>query len=426
MIETVYGEGFRFVGEVERVIDTQTRSDELGPSRPAIAVLPFENRSGDPEQTYFAEGVSDDLLARLTAWRVFPVISRSSSYRYRGAVDPKVVGLELGARYVVDGSVHRSDGEVRVTAQLSDTVQGTQIWADRYTATLDRLFQLQEEICQLIAGAMHSEAMRATVSEVVRREPRDVDAWDQALRGVWHEGKETPADHAVARRHFERACELDPELVFAFANLGVSYYQELFHQWTDDWIASLERLEWCADTCVRLDPREPEGHVLKGLHRMIRGQREEAIASMQLALELNPSLATTQSLVGQLLALGGRPHEARPHVEAAVRLSRCDPRLFLFYSARAIVEYCSDDYEAAIAWARRSARLNPHYALNYGCIAASHAHLHQLEEAKEAIELLLEKSPAFSISTFERLLSSAEERYRRSFRSGLEQAGLCS
>jgi len=343
---------------------------------------------------------------------------------YRGPVDPKQAGLDLGARFIVEGGVRRAGDEVRVNVRLTDALTGMQLWADRYTGTLDRVFKLQDEICEQIAGAMPSQVLRAVSSEAVRREPRSLDAWDHALRGVWHLEKRTRPDNLQARQHFEQACKLDREFPFAVSSLGMTYYHDLFYQWTPDEGRALERLEWTADTCLGLDANDPAGHVLKGLHQMVGGRRERAITSLQLALERNPSLASTQSLVGQLLALGGRPEEGRPHVEQAIRLSRREPRLDLFYTAVAVIEYCSDDYDAAIGWAERALHLKPDSAINYACIAASSAHLGRSAAAKEAGQKLREHWRDFSASAFNRLLASAEPRYRESFRMGLEQSEL--
>jgi TolB-like protein len=429
MIETAYGEGFRFAAPVERVIGDAPPSPPGVPiwsGRPAIAVLPFENLSDDPEQAYFAEGIGDDLRTRLTTWRVFAVIAGSSSDAYRNSVDAKLAGVELGARYVVEGRVQKERDEVRVNAQLTDAADGRLIWSERYTGKLDSVFRLQDEISELIAGAMTGEALRAASAEAARREPRSVDAWDLVLRGVWHLRTESVEGNARSRELFEKALELDSDFAFAAARLGLTFYLDLFHQWTGDWIRTLGKLEWAADTCLRLDRREPEGHLLKGLHHMVLGRREEAIALMRIALDLNPSYASIHSLMGQLLAMGGRPDQGRAHVETAIRLSPRDARTDLFYVAHALVDYCSDDFEAAIGWARRALRLNPDFAINHACIAASHAHLGELEEAQEAVEILRRRWPAFSVSMFERLLSSAAPEYRDSFRRGLELAGLAT
>ncbi len=429
MIQTEYGEGFRFVAEVKRLIGAQPQAsgaegggaDARGP---AIAVLAFENGSQDAEQAYFAEGISDDLRMRLTLWRRFPVISRSSSRAYRSPVDPKLVAMELGARFLVEGLVSRSSDAVRVNVQLTDATTGTQIWADRYTGSLEHVFELQDEISELIAAAMHPQLLHAASVDVMRRPPRSVDAWDQVLRGLWHERKETADDNARARAYYQKALELDPGFVVAAASLGWSHYHDLFYQWTADWAQTLERIEWAADTCLRLDRDDPSGHVLKGLLQMTRGRREEAIACLRLGLELNPSLAQTQSLIGQLLALGGRPDEGRRHVETALRLSPKDRDLYMFYTGLAVVEFCAEQYERAIDWAERALRLNPSYWIDYGCLASSHAHLGQVAEAREAVRELRRRAPEFSVARFEQLVASAEARYLDSFRRGLELAGL--
>ena len=179
--------------------------------RPAIAVLPFDNLSGDPEQEYFADGIAEDLITRLSASRWFPVIARNSSFTYKGkAVDVKQVGRELGVRYVVEGSVRKAEDRIRISAQLIDATTGAHVWAETYDRELRDIFGLQDEITQAIVTSMHPELERLEQERAVRRDPVTLDAWDCILRGWWHLWNYTEGGILAAQRSFERAIELDP------------------------------------------------------------------------------------------------------------------------------------------------------------------------------------------------------------------------
>ena len=196
--------------------------------RPAIAVLPFENMSGDPEQEYFADGIAEDLITRLSLWRDFPVIARISSFTYKGrSVDVKQVSRELGVRYVIEGSVRRAGDRVRISAQVIDTTTGAHIWAERYDRELRDIFALQDEITEAIVGSMYPELLRTERERAVRKPPGNLDAWESLQRAVWHALHPTKEDFAMGRSFCERAIELDPHWSVAFAWLAMSHFGDV-------------------------------------------------------------------------------------------------------------------------------------------------------------------------------------------------------
>jgi TolB-like protein len=205
--------------------------------RPAIAVLPFDNLSGDPEQEYFADGIAEDLITRLSAWRSFPVIARNSSFTYKGKpVDVKQVSRELGARYVVEGSVRKMSDRVRVTAQLIDATTGAHVWAEQFDRELREILALQDEITQAIVASMYPAVFRGEQERVVHLEPQSPDEWECLLRGWWIgvRSELTEEDNVAARQCYERAIDLNPNSSEAYAGLAGTHFNDLQHHWATD------------------------------------------------------------------------------------------------------------------------------------------------------------------------------------------------
>jgi adenylate cyclase len=393
--------------------------------RPAIAVLAFDNLSGDPEQEYFADGIAEDLITRLSAWRYFPVIARNSSFVYRGrSLDVKQVSRELGVRYVVEGSVRKAGDRVRINVQLIDATTGHHVWAERYDRELRDLFALQDEITEALAGWLTPELMQAEQERAVRQEPRNLDAWDCAQRGFWHIWKLNQENNTQARSFLERAVELDPQLVLAFYGLTVTHYLDIFYQWSDSWEQSVAAMVRAAERGAALDEKDAFGQLGLGAAYSVTGPEDKMIAALELATELNPSLALAYGILGNLLATVRRPGDAIAALEKAMRLSPRDPFLFAFLSGVALAHFAAGRYEDAVDWARRSLRrrtdwMDPHHVL-----AASYAHLGRLEEARTALEESLRLQPGFSLDTYERMLSSADPDFTERYFDGLRKAGL--
>jgi adenylate cyclase len=393
--------------------------------RPAIAVLPFDNLGGDPEQEYFADGIAEDLITRLSAWRYYPVIARNSSFVYRGrSVDVKQVSRELGVRYVVEGSVRKAGDRVRINVQLIDATTGHHVWAERYDRELRDLFALQDEITEALAGWLAPELMRAEQERAVRQEPRSLDAWDCTQRGFWHSWKLNQENNTKARAFFERAAELDPQLVMAFYGLTVTHYLDIFYQWTDSWEQSVVAMVGAAERGAALDEKDAFGQLALGSAYSVTGPQDKMVAALELAIECNPSLALAYGILGNFLATLRRPGEAIAALEKAMRLSPRDPFLFAFLSGVALAHFAAGRYEDAVDWARRSLRrrtdwMDPHHVL-----AASYAHLGRLDEARAALAEAFRLQPGFSLDTFERIFTSADPDFTERYLGGLRKAGL--
>jgi adenylate cyclase len=392
--------------------------------RPAIAVLPFDNLSGDPEQEYFADGIAEDLITRLSSSRFFPVIARNSSFTYKGqAVDVQQVGRDLGARYVVEGSVRKSGDRVRISAQLIDAATGAHLWAETYDRQLRDIFAVQDEITQAIVGSLGPAVFHAERARAVRKEPRNLDAYDLVMRGLWHFFKGAKEDNAKARSLFERAIELDPQSSGAFASLAYTHWSDLSFQWTDSPSNSVTELMRAARRAVELDSNSATAHSVLSLAYVRAEQPDEAIAAGERAIELDPSDAGAHRWLAIFLSGQGRLEEALASAEKAIRLSPRDPMLWFSFSSLAVVHFNANRYEDAVEWARRSIRGNPRFPYSRAVLAASYAHLGRLDDARREVEGLLRVQPGFSLS-FMREQGVADTFYRDHYLDGLRKAGL--
>ena len=296
---------------------------------PAIAVIPFEAAEGDGDAEYLADGLSEDIITTLAMWRQFPTIARNSTFTYKGrTVDPVVAGPELGAEYVVVGSLRRLDQRVRIAAQLFDTETGHLIWADRWNTTLDEVFDTGSEIAQAICVALRPELLKDMSERAMRQAPADMTAWDYALRGLWHLHRPLRESGEEAVALLSRAVRLDPASGFAHAHLAHAHYRMLQHHWTVDRELDLHALIEHAERAVACDPMDANGYLYLSLACSVQGKRDDALTALRRAVELNPSLPVARSLLGQFLGIAGRTEEGLRELEKAIRLSPRDPQLW--------------------------------------------------------------------------------------------------
>jgi adenylate cyclase len=369
--------------------------------RPAIAVLPFDNLSGDPEQEYFADGIAEDLITRLSSWRWFPVIARNSSFIYKGkAVDVKRVSQELGARYVVEGSVRKAGNQVRISAQLIDASTGGHVWAESYDRELREIFAVQDEITEAIVASMWPELRRFERDRAARKEPENLGAWDQVQRGFWYFYRFTREDNTEARCLY------------------------IVYQWSDSPTEAPGELLDAARRSVALDERDSEGQVTLGLAYAFTGEQEKAIAALELAVQLNPSSAFAHTNLGLILARYGRPDEAIASQQKAMRLSPHDPMMWMFFVGLAVAHFAAGRYEEAIKWAQRSAQRRGDSAVPYRFLAASYAHLGRLKEARTALEEALRLTPEFSLRSLQLIAVGVDPDFIARMTGGLRKAGL--
>jgi adenylate cyclase len=372
--------------------------------RPAIAVLPFDNLSADAEQDYFADGLAEDLITRLSQARGFSVIARASSFLYRGrGVDLAQVGRELGARYVVLGSVRRAGSRVRVSAQLAEARTGLDVWADRYDRELGEIFVAQDELTRAIVSAIEPRLQHVEQQRALRRDPSDIDAWDAVLRGTWHLFRQTRDDLAVAEALLRRATELDPLLVSAWANLANCLFLELYYGWASDSAARMDEAMQLARRAVAVDGADPTAQYALAWGYLFRGDHEAARVAGERAVELNPSLSGAHWALGVALTGLGRADDGAAAIQEAIRLSPRDPAMRFYLQNLGIAHLMACRYEEAAECARRSLALSLDQAAPHRLLAACHGHLGRVEEARGAIREAVRLEPDFSLEELRRI-----------------------
>jgi adenylate cyclase len=354
--------------------------------RRAIAVLPFTNFSGDPEQEFFADGITEDIISLLAGWRAFPVIARNSTFTYKGkTVDIKKVGEELGVRYVVEGSVRKSGRRVRVTAQLIRADTNHHIIAERYDRDLTDLFELQDEIVTAIAGAIEPELLKFERDRIASQPPRNQDAYEFYQRGLWHLYRYTKADGVEAQAFFRRALAIDAQYPQATAFLAITVCNAAYLGWAEDVERNYVEAYELADRGVTLDARYPAAHFALGLVCMWTSRPDRAIAAFLEAINLNPSYSAAHVLLGQMYLYRGRPEEAIALAEKGIRLSPSDPRLFIWLPALAGAHYQMRHYQKAVDIGRRAWALNRNWPAGLRYVVAGLGQLNRIEEAQAAL-----------------------------------------
>src|SRR6266567_425999 len=353
----------------------------LPTDRPSIAVMPFKNVSGDPEQEYFVDGITEDIITALSKWRWFLVIARNSTFAYKGkSVDLKEVGRDLGARYVLEGSMRRAGQRVRITSQLIDTATGTHLWAERYDRDLIDICAVQDDITSRVAAAIEPALFRAESRRVIAKRPEHMGAWDYRQRGVWHVNKGTRTDGMAAHGLFKQALMLDPNL--ADAHLGLA--RALIVQWdygsVEDFAPLVRQARESALQAVALDSENPQAQYVLAQTSLWAGDARTAIAHASRAVELNGNFALGHFYLGIGLSLDGRHEGALEALEIGFRLSPRDPRTSTWLANKARVLYHLRCYEEAIETALAARRIRSH-AYGSLVLVASCAQLGRDEEA---------------------------------------------
>ncbi len=325
------------------------------PDKPSIAVLPFTNMSGDPEQEYFSDGITEDIITELSRFRSLFVIARNSSFHYKGQ-SPKVqdVGRELGVAYVVEGSVRKAGNRVRITAQVVEAASGNHLWAERYDRDLEDIFALQDEMTQTIVGAVEPELSAAERERAVRKPPESLDAWETYQRGLWYLWGFTKDGLAEAQRILRRAQELDPGFATAYAFESYAHYLDVMLGFTEAPGESLEAASTAAKQALALDDKDPVAYFALGRVYMLQGKHDASIAELETAIALSPSFAQAHLGIGAALILSGRLEEAAEALDKAIRLSPRDPVLWGTMGFRSLTCILLQQYEAAAEWARRA------------------------------------------------------------------------
>ncbi len=375
------------------------------PDRLAIAVLPFANISGDPEQEYFADGIVEDLTTALSRFRWFLVVARNTTFTYKGrAVDVTEVGRDLNARYVVEGSVRKGGDQVRITVQLIDAQSGNHIWAEHYDRPLDAIFAVQDEIIEAIVAAIEPE-LGSTERERAKRKPPDgLDAWESYHRGLWHLYQFSKDGNARAQQLMRRAIAMDPGFALAYAGLADALYMEIIHGHSErpDW--SLREAFEAAQQTVALDDRHAGAHFSLGRVYYLKRDHEAAIAAHETAIGMNPSFADAYYGLSMALLYAGRPEEAVDAIDHALRLSPHDPYHWIFHVIRSVALTGSKRYEQALASANEAARHPGAKVTAFLVQAQCLAQLGRLREARAALAKARQVKPDVSLGYVRRIM----------------------
>ena len=391
--------------------------------RPTIAVLPFVNMSGDPEQEYFADGISEDIITGLSKLRWFFVIARNSSFTYKGkAVDVKRVARELGVRYVLEGSVRRGGNRLRITAQLIDAATGNHLWADRYDGDLTDVFALQDEITRKVVAAIEPKLLEAEGVRSQSRSPEDLDAWDMVIRANSLFWRLTTAEIEAAISILKQAVERFPDYAPAHSMLAflllVSGYVgcNVMDQ-------QVKQAAPFAARASELDNSDPWAHLALGFLAFFRRRTDEAAEEFQRALDLNPNFAAAHGYLGWALAFDGRTDQAIAHLELAIRMSPHDPQNAIFNTGIAVVHYLSGRFTESVDFGRKALQQRSGFTASNRICVASLAQAGQIDEARAALARLKEMHPDLSIAWIEKYVPYTPGPMVK-FIEGMRKAGL--
>jgi TolB-like protein len=367
--------------------------------KPSIAVLAFKNLSGDTDQEYFADGVSEDIIAHLSRNKWLMVIARNSSFAYKGeAVDLKQVGKQLGVRYVLDGSIRKGGTRIRVAAQLIDASSGEQIWAERYDRVLEDIFTVQDEVTESIVAAIAPELGKAEQQRATAKKSENLNAWELYQRGMWHLYQRTKNALEEARRLFETALSLDPGLSPACAGLVDAYYYEVVLGLADSPTDNRDKALQIARRAVELDPDDAAAHCAMGKARIVRREHALAIPDLRLAIDLNPSLAWAHYGLGAAAVFSGDAEPAITHLAGAIRLSPRDQHMGSFMVRLAEAYLLKRDYQRAVEWAQKALQQQGFQWSRYAALLAGLGFLGDQEQAGRVLGECLAQRPDFSVS----------------------------
>jgi len=441
LIRTIARKGFRFVGDIRDLpasdvgsaLATETAgSTEISapvlilPDKPSIAVLAFQNLSGDPEQEYFADGVVDDIVTALSRNRWLFVIARNSSFTYKGrAVDLKQVGRELGVRYVLEGSVRKAANRVRITGQLVNATTGTNLWTDRFESALDDIFELQDQLAESVVGAIAPQVERAEIERAMRKPTESLGAYDYYLRGIANFHQATNEGISAALALFYRAIELDAAFASAHGMAAWCLYWRKMNGWISDRVRDYAEGARLANRAIELGANDAVA-LTRGGHSLAHfgGDLDKGIAAVDRALVLNPNLTIAWYLSGFQRISRGEPDEAIERFAHAMRLSPLDPEIFQMQTGTAMAHMFARRFDMASAWAEKASRELPDVLRVFAFGAASHALAGRMDEARRAMQHVRRLAPALRLSGVEDWVVLQRPEDLATFVEGLRRAGL--
>jgi TolB-like protein len=435
---TVPGRGYRFVAPVERTAGLPS-SPALPepvpplagaplplPEKPSIAVLPFANLSGDPEQEYFADGMAEEILTALSHCTWLFVIARNSSFTYKGrAIDVRTVGQELGVRYVLEGSVRRGGNRLRFTGQLIDAITGAHIWADRFDGDLSDVFDLQDRITENVVAAIEPKLQLAEIERLKHKTVTDLNAYDHLLRAQQLEYEFTEESLDMALAHLRQALAIDPTYAPAMALAAYCYGEKRFQGWTKDvegeTVQGLQYMSRALEL-ARFDPNVLWMSALASWQLGFDTKRAQELAYR--SLETNPNSAIAMTIAGWIEAYSGNYAKGRELLARSQRLNPRDPRAWFTASGLAIACLGEERFEEGAEWARKALAQNPRYTVAMRLLAANLANLGRTDSPAEAVADMLRIEPDLTMRKLRARLLFMHEALWQKLSRGLKLAGL--
>ena len=354
------------------------------PDRPSIAVMPFKNLSGDPEQEYFADAITEDIVSALARWRWFFVIAPESSLNFKNReFDAARIGHELGVRFLLEGSVRKSSGRVRVSARLIDVSDGSHTWTERFDRDLTHVFDLQDEITEQVAAAIEPAMIRGEGLRIARKAPADYGTLDFFYRGMWHLHNMTEQSDVEALSLFEEVVRREPELPMGYVGVSRILYARAVYGTAPDPIELLNDSRRVAETAIGLDPRDAYGYYARSAASIFLHDHDGALADARRAVEINPNFALAHVRLGQVLVFNGQPELAIEPIERGLRLSPFDPQLTVNLNLLALALFQARRYEEAVEQSRSA--MNRAGDRSSLMLAASLAMAGRAEESGQAL-----------------------------------------
>jgi adenylate cyclase len=397
------------------------RMTALLTDKPSIAVLPFNNLSGDPGKEYFSDGITNDIITDLSKFGEMLVIASNTVFTYKGKqVKIKDLSREIGVRYVLEGSVQRATGKVRINAQLIDATTGHHLWAERYERELKDLFDLQDQIVQMIVATLAVKIDAAERERVMRKDTESLEAYDYLLRGLEHIRSTTHSDNTKARQMFEKAIDLDSRYASAYVGLGRTYLNLIRYGWTEFITQSLQRTHELANKALSIEESNAGAHALLGDVYRYRGQYDLAISELQRAIELNPNDASNLASFGGLMLWSGKPDDAIRSLEIVLRLDPNMVELHLMHLG--LSYYLKGQYEDSIRRLELGLSRKPDFVGHHLALAAAYAQSGRSEDASREAGEVIRLHPFFETDSYGSMFRNPAD--RASIVEGLRKAGL--
>jgi TolB-like protein/cytochrome c-type biogenesis protein CcmH/NrfG len=439
LVRTIARKGFRFIGDVR--VQVEPKPEEISSQlsnqdnersrtalaaldRTAIAVLPFTNMSGEPEQEYFSDGISEDIITALSKLRWFYLIARNSSFVYRGkSVRLKQIGEELGVGYVVEGSVRKDGDRVRIAVQLIDVVTGSHIWAERYDRSLADVFAVQDEITQAIVAAIEPQLYAAENFRAQRKAPDSMDAWDLVMRALSHYWRVTRQDNVVAQALLEKAINIDPNYGQALGVLAASHTFSAHMGWAT-MAKAVPVAERAALAAIHADSEDPWAHYALASVYLFNRRFDDSLAEFELALRLNPNFSPARGYYGVALSYCGRWEEGDRAARHALRLSPRDPFAAIYCGVAAYSQFVGRNYEEAIRMSREALRHRADFVGAHRVLTAAAAAGGFDDIARAALTELRRVQPNISLEWIANEMPFKHEEDRVCYLEGFRRAGL--